>query len=203
MFGGIYFWFEKITGVPYNEVLGQIHFWVFFVGVNLTFFPMHFLGVAGMPRRVPDYPDAFYAYNKIASWGSYVSAYSTLIFFYMVYSAFRTSATDQRTSRFLRMCANQYILLNYKIVGKGQLPTIIILLSVILGLMVRDISELLLVFCFYMVFFNSLLIFFLPCKRFKPLGKRVAAFLQRHATPIVFETLYGKKIQGQQWPRRR
>jgi cytochrome c oxidase subunit 1 len=87
MFGGLYFWFEKITGVPYNEVLGQIHFWVFFVGVNLTFFPMHFLGVAGMPRRVPDYPDAFYAYNKIASWGSYISAWSTLIFFFMLYQS--------------------------------------------------------------------------------------------------------------------
>jgi len=54
----------------------------FFIGVNFTFFPMHFLGVAGMPRRVPDYPDAFYAYNKIASWGSYISAWSTLVFFF-------------------------------------------------------------------------------------------------------------------------
>jgi hypothetical protein len=98
MFGGIYFWFEKITGVPYNEVLGQIHFWVFFVGVNLTFFPMHFLGVAGMPRRVPDYPDAFYAYNKIASWGSYVSAYSTLIFFFMVYEALRKKSESPKTT---------------------------------------------------------------------------------------------------------
>jgi cytochrome c oxidase subunit 1 len=94
MFGGIYFWFEKITGVPYNEVLGQIHFWVFFVGVNLTFFPMHFLGVAGMPRRVPDYPDAFYAYNKIASWGSYVSAWSTLIFFFMLYESFQQTSSS-------------------------------------------------------------------------------------------------------------
>jgi heme/copper-type cytochrome/quinol oxidase subunit 1 len=53
MFGGIYYWFDKITGVAYNEILGQIHFWIFFIGVNFTFFPMHFLGVAGMPRRVP------------------------------------------------------------------------------------------------------------------------------------------------------
>jgi cytochrome c oxidase subunit 1 len=91
MFGGIYFWFDKITGVAYNEVLGQIHFWIFFVGVNFTFFPMHFLGVAGMPRRVPDYPDAFYAYNKIASWGSYISAWSTLVFFFVLYEAFSTN----------------------------------------------------------------------------------------------------------------
>jgi heme/copper-type cytochrome/quinol oxidase subunit 1 len=53
MLGGLYFWFEKITGVCYAEILGKIHFWSFFVGVNLTFFPMHFLGVAGMPRRIP------------------------------------------------------------------------------------------------------------------------------------------------------
>ena len=64
MFAGIYYWFDKITGVRYSEVLGQIHFWTFFVGVNVTFFPMHFLGVAGMPRRIPDYPDAFYTFNK-------------------------------------------------------------------------------------------------------------------------------------------
>lgn len=90
MFGGIYYWFDKITGVAYNEILGQIHFWVFFVGVNFTFFPMHFLGVAGMPRRVPDYPDAFYAYNKMASWGSYISAWSTLFFFFVLHEAFFT-----------------------------------------------------------------------------------------------------------------
>lgn len=91
MFGGIYFWFDKITGVKYSEILGQIHFWAFFIGVNLTFFPMHFLGVAGMPRRVPDYPDAFYVFNKIASWGSYVSAFSSLFFFYVVFEAFSSS----------------------------------------------------------------------------------------------------------------
>ena len=91
MLGGVYFWFEKITGVRYSEILGQIHFWVFFVGVNLTFFPMHFLGVAGMPRRIPDYPDAFITFNKLASWGSYISALSSLFFFYVVYEAFSSS----------------------------------------------------------------------------------------------------------------
>ena len=91
MFGGIYYWFDKITGVAYNEILGQIHFWIFFIGVNFTFFPMHFLGVAGMPRRIPDYPDAFYAYNKIASWGSYISAWSTLVFFFVLYEAFSSN----------------------------------------------------------------------------------------------------------------
>merc|ERR1711865_1101178 len=56
IFGGLYYWFEKLTGVTYSEILAQIHFWTFFVGVNLTFFPMHWLGAAGMPRRIPDYP---------------------------------------------------------------------------------------------------------------------------------------------------
>ena len=88
MLGGVYFWFEKITGVSYSEILGQIHFWVFFIGVNLTFFPMHFLGVAGMPRRIPDYPDAFITFNKLASWGSYISAISSIFFFYVVFEAF-------------------------------------------------------------------------------------------------------------------
>ena len=87
MFAGIYYWFDKITGVRYSEVLGQIHFWTFFVGVNATFFPMHFLGVAAMPRRVPDYPDAYYTFNKIASLGSYLSVISALLFFYLVFEA--------------------------------------------------------------------------------------------------------------------
>jgi len=81
MFGGVYYWFDKITGVKYSETLGKIHFWIFFVGVNITFFPMHFLGVAGMPRRIPDYPDAFLIFNRIASYGSYISALSGLFFF--------------------------------------------------------------------------------------------------------------------------
>ena len=88
MLGGVYYWFDKITGVQYSETLGQIHFWIFFIGVNLTFFPMHFLGVAGMPRRVPDYPDAYLTFNRIASYGSYISALSGLFFFYVLFVAF-------------------------------------------------------------------------------------------------------------------
>jgi cytochrome c oxidase subunit 1 len=82
VFAGFYFWFTKIFGVNFDYFLGKIHFWSFFVGVNLTFFPMHFLGLAGMPRRIPDYPDAFLSWNIIASYGSLVSFFSTLIFFY-------------------------------------------------------------------------------------------------------------------------
>jgi len=85
IFAGFYFWIAKMTGLQYSEVLGQIHFWIFFVGVNLCFFPMHFLGLAGMPRRIPDYPDAYAGWNLIASYGSYLSAISSLFFFYVVY----------------------------------------------------------------------------------------------------------------------
>jgi heme/copper-type cytochrome/quinol oxidase subunit 1 len=88
IFGGLYYWFEKLTGVTYSEILAQIHFWTFFAGVNITFFPMHWLGVAGMPRRIPDYPDAFYLFNKIASWGSYISAASFVFFFFVMFEAF-------------------------------------------------------------------------------------------------------------------
>ena len=87
IFGGIYYWFYKITGRRYSEFLSQLHFWVFFIGVNLTFFPMHFLGVAGMPRRIPDYPDAFAHFNKIATWGSEISAFSLIIFFFLAFEA--------------------------------------------------------------------------------------------------------------------
>jgi cytochrome c oxidase subunit 1 len=85
IFAGFYYWIAKMTGLQYSEVLGKIHFWVFFVGVNVTFFPMHFLGLAGMPRRIPDYPDAYAEWNLIASYGSYLSAISSFFFFYVVY----------------------------------------------------------------------------------------------------------------------
>jgi cytochrome c oxidase subunit II len=87
IFAGFYFWLEKMAGVKYNERLGQIHFWTFFIGVNLTFFPMHFLGLAGMPRRISDYPDAFIGWNSIASFGSMVSIVATILFFYIVHRA--------------------------------------------------------------------------------------------------------------------
>ena len=82
IFAGFYNWFGKIFGLRFNEILGQRHFWTFFLGVNLTFFPMHFLGLAGMPRRIPDYPEAFWGWNWISSYGSYLSYRSMLLFFY-------------------------------------------------------------------------------------------------------------------------
>jgi len=101
IFGGVYYWFDKITGVQYSETLGQIHFWVFFVGVNITFFPMHFLGLAGMPRRIPDYPDAFLVFNRVASYGSYISALSSLFFFYVIFVAF-TNGTKINNRKMLK-----------------------------------------------------------------------------------------------------
>lgn len=88
IFAGFYYWIEKMVGLAYNEVYGQIHFWTFFVGVNMTFFPMHFLGLAGMPRRISDYPDAFAGWNYIASIGSMVSVAATIFFFYLLLNMF-------------------------------------------------------------------------------------------------------------------
>jgi len=85
IFAGWYHWIGKISGFNYPEVLGQVHFWMFFFGVNLTFFPMHFLGLAGMPRRIPDFPDAYSGWNAVASFGSYISAISAILFFYIVF----------------------------------------------------------------------------------------------------------------------
>jgi cytochrome c oxidase subunit 1 len=80
MFAGFYYWFGKMSGRQYPEWAGQVHFWTTFIGVNVTFFPMHFLGLAGMPRRYADYPAAFAGWNYVASMGAFVSYASTLWF---------------------------------------------------------------------------------------------------------------------------
>jgi len=85
IFAGLYYWIGKMTGLQYPDALSKVHFWTMFLGVNLTFFPMHFLGLAGMPRRIPDYADAFAPWNAVASFGSLISAFSVLLFIYIVY----------------------------------------------------------------------------------------------------------------------
>jgi heme/copper-type cytochrome/quinol oxidase subunit 1 len=85
IFAGFYYWFPKMCGRMYPESLGKLHFWMTFIGVNFTFFPMHFLGLAGMPRRIADYPDAFASWNHIISYGSYLSAAGTLVFIALVF----------------------------------------------------------------------------------------------------------------------
>ena len=88
IFAGFYYWFPKFTGYMYSELLGKLHFWVTFVGVNLAFFPMHFLGLQGMPRRYVDYPDAFAGWNEVASYGAFIAGFAVLIFLFMVAEAF-------------------------------------------------------------------------------------------------------------------
>ena len=85
LFSGWYFWIPKILGLNYNLNLAKVQFWLLFIGVNLTFFPQHFLGLQGMPRRISDYPDAFAGWNLISSIGSIVSVIAAWLFLYIVY----------------------------------------------------------------------------------------------------------------------
>lgn len=86
-YSGFYYWFPKISGRQYSETLGKMHFWLTFIGVNMTFLPQHFLGLAGMPRRIPDYPDEFMNWNFISSIGSYISFLSALLFLFTILHA--------------------------------------------------------------------------------------------------------------------
>jgi cytochrome c oxidase subunit 1 len=88
IFAGWYYWFPKMSGYMYSEAIGKTHFWLTFIGVNIVFFPQHFLGLAGMPRRIADYPDAFAGWNYVSSIGSMISALGTLVFFFGVAHAF-------------------------------------------------------------------------------------------------------------------
>ncbi|MEH6700516.1 cytochrome c oxidase subunit I [Parasphingorhabdus sp.] len=89
LFAGFYYWFPKMSGRMYNELLGQLHFWIFFIGVNILFFPQHFLGQQGMPRRYADYPEQFAYWNQISSLGYAVMLVGVLIFFVNIgYSMF-------------------------------------------------------------------------------------------------------------------
>lgn len=85
LFSAWYFWIPKMLGLDYNKTLGKVHFWIFFVGVNITFFPQHFLGLQGMPRRIGDYPDAFAGWNLVSSYGSIISVIATFLFLHIVY----------------------------------------------------------------------------------------------------------------------
>ncbi|MXP13709.1 cytochrome c oxidase subunit I [Altererythrobacter confluentis] len=88
LFAGFYYWFPKMSGKMHSEFLAHLHFWGFFIGVNVIFFPQHFLGMDGMPRRIPDYPDAYAYFNNISSIGYMIMAASMLIFFVNLAYAF-------------------------------------------------------------------------------------------------------------------
>jgi cytochrome c oxidase subunit 1 len=84
IFAGFYYWFGKMTGKEIPEVLGKTHFWIMFVGANLTFFPQHFLGLQGMERRIPDYPQAFAGWNLVSSIGAYIGGFGAVFFVFVV-----------------------------------------------------------------------------------------------------------------------
>lgn len=85
IYAGWYYWIGKMSGRQYPEWLGKLHFWMTFIGVNLTFFPQHFLGMAGMPRRIPDYPDAYAGWNYVSSIGAYISGAAAIVFLFGVF----------------------------------------------------------------------------------------------------------------------
>ena len=92
IFCGIFYWIGKMSGRQYPEFWARLHFWLTFIGVNLTFFPQHFLGLAGMPRRYPDYPAAFAGWNYVSSIGAFISGIAFLVFFYTMYRTFTSGA---------------------------------------------------------------------------------------------------------------
>ena len=87
IFAGFYYWFEKMFGVKYNEFLGCLHFWLMFVGVNIVFFPQHFLGLQGMPRRYVDYSDGYAYWNMVSTWGYVITVVGVLVFLIMLAEA--------------------------------------------------------------------------------------------------------------------
>jgi len=85
LIGGVYYWIGKVTGYGYPETWGKIHFWLMFIGVNITFFPQHFLGLAGFPRRYNDFPDGYAEWNLLSSFGSIISLVAVIVFIYVIY----------------------------------------------------------------------------------------------------------------------
>ncbi len=95
LFAGYYYWSPQILGLYYNERLSQIQFWLIFIGSNIIFMPMHFLGLNGMPRRIPDYPDAFAGWNYISSIGSVIAIISLILFIYIIYDQLVNGLTNK------------------------------------------------------------------------------------------------------------
>jgi len=94
LFAAFYYWVGKMTGYNYPEFLGRLHFWTFMIGVNLVFFPMHFLGLNGMPRRIPDYPFAFAQWNSVITLGTIYTAISLVLFILVLVQTFRPATSS-------------------------------------------------------------------------------------------------------------
>jgi cytochrome c oxidase subunit 1 len=90
IFAGWYYWIGKMSGKPYPQFISKLHFWLTFIGVNVIFFPQHFLGLAGMPRRIPDYPDAYHLWNYVSTVGYMITGVGTLVFLLGVYLTLRS-----------------------------------------------------------------------------------------------------------------
>jgi len=129
IFCGFYYWIEKIVGLQYNLFWANLHFFTFFIGVNLTFMPLHFLGLAGMPRRIADYPDFYRGWNILSSVGSYISLVATCIFVYVVYNMLVYGAKGRKNpyinnyitySRFVYLIFTKKILLTRDIAYNFQ-----------------------------------------------------------------------------------
>jgi len=91
IFGGFLYWLPKMSGKMYSEGFAKLQFWVFFIGVNVLFFPQHFSGLAGMPRRIPDYPDNYVGWNYVSSIGALITMIGTFMFFALIWHALRSS----------------------------------------------------------------------------------------------------------------
>jgi len=98
LLAGVYYWLGKMSGRQYPEWAGQLHFWMFFIGANLTFFPQHFLGRQGMPRRYIDYPEAFGFWNAVSSWGALLSFASLLLFIGIIFYTLRAGKRETRAN---------------------------------------------------------------------------------------------------------
>ena len=118
LFSGFYYWIEYLLGLKYSSFLGRLHFYLTFVGVNLTFFPMHFLGLAGMPRRIPDYPDIYWTWNYYSSVGSFISVIGLFVFFYLVLNMMNLNVINLQKNNILYILIksnnNQNLLLKFK-----------------------------------------------------------------------------------------
>jgi cytochrome c oxidase subunit 1 len=120
LFAGYYYWSPKVFGLYYNERLAQIQFFTLFIGTNFTFMPMHFLGMQGMPRRIPQYPDAYAGWNYISSFGSIISLIALILFFYVVYDQLMNGLENKNTVAVANVSEPDYLESNQIFVNENS-----------------------------------------------------------------------------------